>query len=230
MTTFEDMLPKVYKLLQDPAQFAYTNSNVAEALNTAVRDIANKLGSADTRVELDLVQGTAEYLLPVGIRRINSVFILPPIQTGGTQGNTRVPLLQVNSLQNFPIVSVSESEPFLYVLSAVAGTDEDQMQIILFPTPQRTATDAIIINVGIEYIFTSENPASATDLAQIVPFPVQYNRIMQFKAAAAMLAENIDESDIARGIQLENQADEWLKPMLPIKSTQSYASFPRAFP
>lgn len=230
MSTFGDALPQIYRLLNDPGQFAWSNSAVALHLSNAVRDLSNRLGNADGRTELNLVDGTAEYLLPAGIRRINSVRILPAIQAGGTQQDAGLPLQQVNSLSEFPVVSVQDAEPTHYVMSMVAGVNQDQFQIILYPTPDRDANNAIIVDHGNEYIFTSNDPANGADLAQIVPFPTQYDLILYYKTAAGLLSERIDENDIQRGAVLDGVAEKWLKPMLPVKSTQSYAQRPRAFP
>ena len=227
---FSDFLPQVYRIVEDEGQFAWPNSAVALHLQEAVRDVANKLGLADTRVELSLVEGNSNYLLPAGIRRVNNVRILPAIPAGGTQAQAGPPLAQCNSLAEFPVVNVQNDEPARFVMSAVEGSNEDQFQITLNPAPARSATAAIIVNTGIEYPFTSADPAAGGDLTQLIPFPPQYLKVIIYKTASGMLSERVDESDIRRGIQLNNQADEWLEPMLPVKSTQHYAQPPRAFP
>lgn len=226
---FSDVLTQVYRILEDTGQFAWPNSAVALHLQDAVRDVANQLGSADARITLDLAQGTANYLLPVGVRRVNNIRILPEIPAGGTQAEAGPPLKQ-DTLAKFPVVSVQDAEPRRFAMSAVAGATQEQFEILFHPTPQRSATGGIIVNYGIEYPFTSPDPADQTALDQQIPFPSQYDKVIYYKTAGGMLSERTDQADIEKGEYFNSKAERLLKPMLPVKATEAMVDECRAFP
>lgn len=226
---FGDVLTQVYRLLEDPGQFAWPNSAVALHLQDAVREVANRVGRAEGRGTLGLVQGQQSYVLPVGIKRVKNVRILPEIQAGGTQAEAGMSLQEV-PLEEMPIVVLQEADPRVFSTSAVAGATEEQLELFMWPAPARSTADAIVYNYDIEYAFASVDPADAGNLAQLIPFPAQYDKIILYLTCAGLLSERTDQDEMRKGELFQFKAEEILRPLIPIRPTSYMRDVYRAFP
>lgn len=226
---YGDLQTQVYRILEDPNGFAWPNSAVAFNLNTAVSTLVNKLGRAEGRLTLSTVVGQQEYTLPQGITRVKQVRILPQIQAGGSQQEPSGSLTEL-ALEDMPVVVTQNGNPDRFSLKAVGGSNEDQFSIFVWTAPDWAASDNIIVDFDIDYQFTSDDPSSGADLAQLIPFPPAYDKIIVRLTAAEMLGERSDADDIQKGEFWYDKAMQELKPKLPIRTTSYRRDVRRAFP
>jgi hypothetical protein len=158
---YADAIVHIRRIVEDDG-FRWTDEVITQFLVRSVNQVRRKTGANFTRTALNMVTGTQAYDIQ-GSGRILAVRIIPD------------PVAEPKALQELPfyqlpIYAEANAEPEYFALNTMAGVNEDQYAIHLYPAPDRTATGAILIEQDEEIQSATED-----DYIQLLPkflFPV----------------------------------------------------------
>jgi hypothetical protein len=222
---FSTLLSSFYEIFQDPLQTTLSNTSLARAATKGVRRVANIVGRDDARTLLSLVQGQQIYELPVGVRRLTKVRILP--ENGNEPHYEGLPQIMADQV---PVTVPQEGDPEGYSLSLTGGTDSDRYALTLWPAPARSAADSIIVDHAVDTIIESDSPATAPQLAQVIPFPEQFEPAILYYTLYYALSERMDEKDKQDAQYYLSMAKDEMKENAPVDAISSRVDINRAMP
>jgi len=222
---FGNVVTEVYRVLQDPTQTAWPNSAVALYTTEAVRRVAEMTATSANRTTLSLVQGQQAYELPADISRLVSVEITPSV--GGEPQ-----VIEERDYSDIPVDATQEGEPRFYSLLSAnqISATADRLAIFIWPPPNRSQTDSIILNVRDDFRILSDNPATAPQLAVEIPFPHKFDIPIIYMTIGGLLRERDDENDVVKGERYMQWAEDKLMSYIPLQSITSYGDSNRRFP
>lgn len=216
---------QVARILEDPSQTAWASSAYARHLTEAVRRVADKTGTASTRISVNMVSGTQEYSLVSTVRKVIGVRILG---LGLTEPGA--PLPQVD-LSEIPVDATDTGDPTRFAMRSYTGTNLDQLSLYFWPVPDRTTSSAIIVDTRTDFIFTADDPTpSGAQDAQKIPFPPMFEMPIIYYACAFLLQERSSREDLEKSRMFEAWAGEKLSQALPVESLQYSVNYDRRFP
>ena len=223
---FGQLLTNTYRILQDPGQAVYANSVIALYASQALRTVGNALSITSGRdASLALVDGQQEYVVPDGVRRITHIRILP--EAGTEPGN----YLDEYRLGQFPFIDPNNADPQYFAILGGGGTDEDQLKLFLYPSPNRSASNSIIIDYELDYEFLSDDPATTDQKTlQLIPFPKIYHLAVLYFTVYYALSEQDDGHDLEKALYYKNLGMDILRDYSAINSISFYKDNFRAFP
>jgi hypothetical protein len=216
---------QVARILEDPSETAWASSAYARHLTEAVRRVADKTGTASTRISMNLVLGQQEYSLASTVRKVIGVRILP---VDGLEAGAPLPQVDMSQL---PVDATTQAEPNRYAMRSYTGTNLDQLSLFLWPEPDRNGTDSIIIDTRTDFVFTADDPTPTTPQdAQKIPFPPMFEMPIIYFACAFLLQERSSREDLEKSRMFEAWANEKLSQVLPVESLQYHVDYDRRFP
>lgn len=181
-------LTEVQKMLGDESGFDIDLTLYLRHLNKAIARFSQQLDDSG-RTTLSLVASQNQYDLPAGLRTITKVRIVPENSVSQTCE------IYPRRLEDIPVFSANEADPTDYYLQISAGADGDTFGLYVWPTPARSATDAIIIDYTPYY-----EMALGTD---VLPFPSMLNGALIQYSAGSLLMDRVDDKDRAQGQDLQ---------------------------
>lgn len=224
---FSEIKSRLYSLLQDQFQTAWTNSTVAAAVTKAVRKVGNKVGRDSSRTTLALVQGQIEYTLPLGVRRLSKIRILP--ENGNEPDHSGLDQIDYALLPVVNNVS-AQADPTHFALSLTGGAGANQYLLTVFPAPARNAVDAIIIDFEVDTVIESDNPSTGPQDAQIIPYPEQFEEAIVYYSASYLLLERSDSKDTEESRKYRKIANQEIRENRPVDALSFYRDQNRAMP
>ena len=222
--TLEAFIDQVQDDLEDPGGFAtFSDAKCSIAAEKAVRYLGSQVGRIEARLAVDMVIDVPDYVLPAAtqIKAIKKLRIIP--ENGNEPGKQG--LKQID-LFNMPINPTFQSsrDPDRFVTSLNGGANEDRYMISLWPSPCRTASEAIIIDYEVDFVFVVANQATTQ-----VPYPPQFTPALNLLTKANLLSDkdNQADKDLAKTIRKEAQTEiEQNRDTDAISKTESSRRFP----
>jgi len=186
-----EALAEVQTMLCDASGFDIQLPLYLRHLNKAITRFAQSLDDS-ARTTLNLVASQQQYDLPVGLRSINKIQLVPENST-----STTCELLPIR-LEDIPVFTPNEKDPTHFYLQISGGSDSNTFGLFVWPTPARSATDAIVIDYTPDYEMTL-----GTD---VIPFPNMLNAYIVQYSAGSLLMDRVDDKDRMQGADLQRMA------------------------
>jgi len=220
----EALIDDIQDTLEDPGGLAtFPDAVVAKAAESACRFVGNNVGRNTTRLAIDMSDGVADYDIPIAnkIRRINQVKIIPE---NGNEPRSQG-IIQIDLIDLPLTLSVqSGRDPDRFVLQLTGGTAENQYQLTLWPTPGRTALNAIVVDAEIDYVFDVADQATTN-----VAYPEQFDEVIKYLACYFLLFTKDNANDQNQAVRFKAAAEEILEQNRPVDAITKSVSR-RMFP
>ena len=179
-----EALTEAQELMGDASGFIVTFNYFKRYLNRALGIFGQKLDDS-ARTTISLVQSQQAYALGSGVRSVLDVRLVPENTT-----NTTVPLAPMR-LNDIPYHTNVEQDPTHYYLQPSGGTNSNELSMHLWPSPGRSASNAIIVDYTPRYdIVSSSDYIPLAHWAH--PYIVQY-------AIGCALSDRADDADVQQG-------------------------------
>lgn len=206
---------EAYEMLGDVGGFVYTLPLFLRHLNKTLVKVGQLLDDS-SRTSINLVASQQDYDLPTGLRTITKVRLVPENST-----STTCELLPIR-LEDVPVFTPNETDPTHYYLQPSGGANNNQFSMFVWPTPARSATNAIIVDYTPDYTL-----ALGSDT---VPFPDMFNAPIVLYTAGSMLVDREDAKDVESGrIKMQKAMDE-LTSLRTFQPVQYMGQSDRRFP
>lgn len=222
---FLDVKDRIYPLLQDRIQTTWLNPIVAKAVTKAIRRVANRVGRDESLIKISLVESQQAYVLPLGVRRLSKVKIIPE---NGTEPPFRGLPQVLRHL--IPLTTPNERDPVMFSLNLTGGAAQNQYELFFWPPPARSATDAIQITYALDTVIVSDDPSTTPQDEQVIPYAEQFEEAIIYYTAAFLLFERSDDKDTQEAQKFRLIADEEVRTNRPVDALSFYRDNNRAFP
>lgn len=166
---------------------------ISQYARKGVNHIYRKTGSVSDQVALNMVQGQDIYTFSTR-GRIIKVEVLP---------ENAAPAIVLHQIQfsEVPTIQNNQADPefFSITQSVEGGYLQGTQDLVVYPTPKRTATGAIVITYAMEWDFYSDPTATAAQLDTEVPILPKFEMDLVHYVAGNLLLEMGDRSLAQKG-------------------------------
>lgn len=211
---FGDVISRVRNITEDMLGSRWGADEIAGALSDACRRVSAVVGRSKSRVTLNLISGTESYTVPTGTSRIRTVRVLGRSGTGATT-------LMQSPYEALPLDG-AVGDPRYFAIQLGFGATLDQFGIVLYPTPDRTQPDAVLLDVEDDFEFSA--------VEDNIPFPPPLHTILVRLAAAELLKNEDDAHDIEKALNLQRMAEIDLSSIGAVDTISLAATVQRRFP
>ena len=237
--TFSELLADVRRIVENHAQTVkdptvmadigrrWDDRVVAQYAERGVNYIYTKTGSVSDQLALNLVDGQDIYTMSIP-GRILKVEVLP-------ENDAPAVVLQQVQYLELPTVQLASNhrDPQYFALTqTVSGNDLKSTQdIVVFPTPDRTANGALVVTYAMEWEFFADPTATSTQLATEIPVLPKFEVDLVNYVVGHMFSEMGDTSMVQKGDFYIGSAEKEISNVSYVNSLNFWTNNPgRGFP
>lgn len=198
---------------------------IAHYAREGVNHIYRKTGSVSDQVAINMIQSQDIYTVPTQ-GRIIKIEVLP-------ENNNQAIVLQQVQFSEIPTVQLSENEkdPEYFALTqTVSGsTMQNTQDLIVYPTPGRTATGALVVTYAMEWDFYADPTATADQLDTEIPILPRFELDLTHYVAGNLLLEMGSPTLAQKGQFYLNKSEEQIGHVATVNSLSFWNNQPTRF-